>query len=212
LRYMGKIPAMGDGYTEVNSSVRGSGRVTITEAAALLGVHPNTVRGRVKAGVYDAEKVTTEHGLTWMIDRDSLVNNPLPKDSQHPPSQVVNKEGATPIEVVQGLLRPFVEDLGRVREELGAERVLREQAERERDELRRQLEALQEAPEGSNTDEGEHFGTSPQEAEESLHRRGAPSDADETAAEGEDRGGVPQESQEPSQRRSWLSRFFFGPN
>lgn len=179
---MGKIPAMRDDYTEVNPSVRGSGKVTITEAATLLDVHPNTVRGRVKAGIYDAEKVTTEHGLTWMIDRDSLVNNPLSKDSQRPPSQVVNTEGATPIEVVQGLLRPFVEDLGRVREELGAERVLREQAERERDKLAARLEALTEER-----------------------------DALETASEDADRVDVPQEPQEPSQRRSWLYRFFFGP-
>jgi DNA-directed RNA polymerase specialized sigma24 family protein len=31
-------------------------RVTIAEAAALLGCHPNTVRNRVKAGMYRAEK------------------------------------------------------------------------------------------------------------------------------------------------------------
>jgi len=33
----------------------------------------------------------------------------------------------------------------------------------------------------------------------------------EKAAEGTDRGDTPSEPQEPSQRRSWLSRFFFGP-
>ena len=59
-----RCPSMGEDYTEVNPSVRGTERVTITEAATLLGVHPNTVRGRVKAGIYDAEKVATEHGLT----------------------------------------------------------------------------------------------------------------------------------------------------
>ena len=134
--------------TEVNQGVKGKGRVTITEAATLLGIHPNTVRARVKAGMYDAEKVATEHGLTWMIDPDSLVNAPLPRDSQHPPSQVVNPNAVTPIEMVQDLLRPFVEDLGRVREELGAERVRREQVERERDELQALLEALQ-APEAA---------------------------------------------------------------
>jgi hypothetical protein len=138
---------MGEDRTEVNQDVRGVDRVTITEAATLLGVHPNTVRGRVKAGLYDAEKVATEHGLTWMIDRDSLVNNPLPRDSQRAPSQMVNPEAATPIEVVQDLLRPFVEDLGRVREELGAERVRREQAERERDELAARLDSLTKTPE-----------------------------------------------------------------
>jgi hypothetical protein len=140
---------MGEGHTKVNEDVGGKGRVTITEAATLLGVHPNTVRGRVKAGAYDAEKVATEHGLTWMIDPDSLVNEPLPKDSQPHPSQEVNPNAVTPMEMVQDLLRPFVEDLGRVREELGAERVRREQAERERDELRRQLEALQGPPQAT---------------------------------------------------------------
>ncbi len=132
---------MGEGHTKVNEDVRGKGRVTITEAATLLGVHPNTVRGRVKAGAYDAEKVATEHGLTWMIDPDSLVNEPLPRDSQITPSQEVNPDAVTPMEMVQDLLRPFVEDLGRVREELGAEKVRREQAEQRVEELERELEA-----------------------------------------------------------------------
>ena len=174
---------MGEDRTEVNQDVRGPNRVTITEAATLLGVHPNTVRGRVKAGLYDAEKVATEHGLTWMIDRDSLVNNPLPRDSQLTPSQMVNPGAATPIEVVQDLLRPFVEDLGRVREELGAERVRREQAERERDELAARLEALTKTPE------------SPERAEP---RSGEPAPTE--PAEG---------SQEAAQERiSWVALFF----
>jgi hypothetical protein len=50
-------------------------RVTAHEAAALLGVHYNTIRNRIKAGMYRAEKVHTENGPTWMIERDSLTNN-----------------------------------------------------------------------------------------------------------------------------------------
>ncbi len=34
-------------------------RVTIAEAAAMLGVHPNTVRNRLKAEVYRAGKVVS---------------------------------------------------------------------------------------------------------------------------------------------------------
>ena len=169
---------MTEDRTEVNHSVRDSGRVTITEAATLLGVHPNTVRARVKAGEYDAEKVATEHGLTWMIDRDSLINPPLTRDLQDPPSQMVNPENATPIELVQDLLRPFVEDLGRVREELGAERVLREQAEGERDKLAAELEALREA-------------------------RDAPEATSEDVSSSEV---PPSDTEEP--RRSWWRRFF----
>jgi len=174
---------MEEDSTEVNQGVRGSGRVTITEAATLLGVHPNTVRGRVKAGFYDAEKVSTEYGLTWMIDRNSLINKALPRDSQPPPSQEVNTEAMTPMELVQDLLRPFVEDLGKVREELGAERLRREQAEQERDDLRRQLEAIQ-----------------------------APRDephGPETVSEGEAGTSAPPEERETGvQRRSWWRRFF----
>ena len=47
-------------------------RVTVAEAAALLGCHPNTVRYRVKVGMYRAEKIHTEGGPTWMIERESL--------------------------------------------------------------------------------------------------------------------------------------------
>ncbi len=168
---------MGEDHAEVNRNVRGKGRVTITEAAALLGVHPNTVRGRVKAGVYEAEKVATEHGLTWMIDPDSLVNLPLPRDSQQTPSQEVNTDAVTPMEMVQDLLRPFVEDLGRVREELGAEKVRREQAERELDELRTRLEALEapdsgmEAPKGAEPRSGAVGAKEGAEEPEEMARR-----------------------------------------
>ena len=69
------------------------------------------------------------------------------------------------MELVQDLLRPFVEDLGRVREELGAERIRREQAEKERDELASRLAELEGPPEpregdpktvvSASTEEGE---------------------------------------------------------
>jgi hypothetical protein len=52
-----------------------SDRVTIREAATLLGVHPNTVRNRIKDGTYKAEKIITNSGPTWLIERDSLANN-----------------------------------------------------------------------------------------------------------------------------------------
>jgi hypothetical protein len=63
------------------------------------------------------------------------------------------------MELVQDLLRPFVEDLGKVREELGAERVRREQAERERDDLRGRLEALQETRDARETVSEDDGGT-----------------------------------------------------
>ena len=66
---------MGVAEDEADKAGRAIERVTIAEAAALLGCHPNTVRSRVKAGMYRAEKFHTENGPTWMIERDSLTNN-----------------------------------------------------------------------------------------------------------------------------------------
>ena len=157
-----------------------------------------------------------------MIDPDSLVNEPLPRDSQQVSLHQVNPDSVTPVELVQDLLRPFVEDLGRVREELGAERVHREQAERERDELRARLEALQ-APEA---DSGYSEGASPRsgttgpqtsaaEPEESLG-------ALETGAEGVGEADAPEtradpqtgvqepEGEEDMARRPWWLRWLGG--
>ena len=145
----GKIGCMEEEFTKVNEDVRGDVKVTINEAATLLGVHPNTVRSRVKAGIYVAERVSTEHGLTWMIDRGSLVNLPPPRASQQPSPPLVKPEAAASVEAIQELLKPLVEDLGRTREELGAERVRRELAERERDELAARITKLQEPRESS---------------------------------------------------------------
>jgi hypothetical protein len=80
-------------------------RVTIREAATLLGVHPNTIRNRVKAGMYDAGKVVTERGETWMIARDSLtINTPT-----HAPQQLVSR---VPEEALTALAREIVKEAG----------------------------------------------------------------------------------------------------
>jgi hypothetical protein len=47
---------------EADNAGRAIERVTIAEAATLLGCHPNTVRNRVKAGLYRAEKVAVLRG------------------------------------------------------------------------------------------------------------------------------------------------------
>jgi hypothetical protein len=150
---------MGEDHTEENKRGRDVERVTIAQAAALLDVHPNTVRNRVRDGTYEAEKVVTERGPTWMIDRDSLITNTPPNTSQQTPSQRKPNVELQATELIQELLRPFVEDLGRVREELGAERVRREQVERERDELRLRLEAALEARESPETASEEPYST-----------------------------------------------------
>ena len=87
----------------------GKRRITIREAATLLGVHPNTVRSRIKDGSIEAEKVVTERGPTWMIDPDSLTTNTPTSDSQ----QLV---GRVPQEALTLLAREIVREAGIARE------------------------------------------------------------------------------------------------
>ena len=177
---------MNEDHIKVNSYEVLQGRVTIREAATLLGVHPNTVRKRVKDGVYEAEKVSTEHGFTWMINRNTLLNTPPTRDTQILPQQSAGNPETTPEAFVQGMLRPFIEDLGKLREQLGAERVLREQAERERDELLEELRAGRESTVRYVKDES---GGEVPRAHDGTQER-------------------PFTEEEEPRRRSWLARFF----
>jgi excisionase family DNA binding protein len=176
--------------------------LTISEAAAFLGVHKNTVRNRIKDGTYEAEQVLTERGPTYFIKRESILNtlttNTLSSASQEHGTAIVSPQS---LAFVQELLRPFVNELGQVREELGAERVRREmaettlregmaeerrrreEAERERDDLRRELYALREAPEST----------------ESIAPSDTPPDTSEEAQE---------PTEHPEERRGWFRRFF----
>ena len=195
---------MEGGQQDANSGGGANEGITIAEAAALLGVHPNTVRNRVKAGMYEAEKVFTENGQTWMIDRDSILNNPLPKASQQPPSQLRSQSDLQAAQLVQDVIRPFVEDLGRAREELGRERVRREQAEQERNRL-----AAEQAAERTLREEAER---ERDELAARLRSSSEPRELSERVSEAVDRReAAPEaapEAQDPVERPSWWRRFF----
>jgi excisionase family DNA binding protein len=143
--------------------------LTISEAATLLGVHKNTIRNRIKDGTYKAEKVITERGHTWLIEResifdgDNLTNNTLSNGSQGVVNQDVSR-------ALQAVLEPFVRDLGNVREELGRERALRERAEQELEELKLRLEAPPEEQEDPETASPEMAGVEVPIAEKKPQR------------------------------------------
>jgi hypothetical protein len=114
--------------------------------------------------------VQTERGPTYLIERESLLTNLTTNTLSSASQELVSQQA---MKFVQELLRPFVSELGEIREELGAERARREmaettlregmaeeqrrreEAERERDYLRRELYALREAGESPQTVEEE---------------------------------------------------------
>ena len=98
---------MGEGQGD-NNAGGAVERVTIAKAATLLGCHPNTVRSRVKAGMYRAEKVHSENGPTWMIERDSLTTNAPTSASQ----QAISGVPAAQQEAIQELARAIVREAG----------------------------------------------------------------------------------------------------
>jgi excisionase family DNA binding protein len=146
--------------------------LTIAEAAALLGVHKNTVRNRIKNGSYRAEIVKTERGPTYLIERESLLTNLSANTLSRASQELVGHQA---MELVQELLRPFVSELGEIREELGAERVRRQMAEERTAALEAELEAFREARESPQTveeepDKAEQPHTAAREAEEDVQR------------------------------------------
>jgi excisionase family DNA binding protein len=162
---------VGEDRTDVHSVGRGGDRLTIAEAAALLGVHKNTVRNRIKNGSYRAEMVQTERGPTYLIERESLLTNLTTNTVSSASQELVSHQA---MEFVQDLLRPFVSELGEVRQELGGERTRRQMAEERIAALEAELEALREPRESPQTLEEDPQTAEPQavtgEAEESVQR------------------------------------------
>jgi hypothetical protein len=91
-----------------NNAGRAVEWVTAREAATLLGVHYNTIRNRIKTGLYRAEKFQTENGPTWMIERDSLIDN-TPTSARQ---QAVSGVSAMQQEAIQELARAIVREAG----------------------------------------------------------------------------------------------------
>jgi excisionase family DNA binding protein len=173
---------VGEDRTEGHNSGSLTDRLTISEAATLLGVHKNTVRNRIKDGTYEAETVVTERGPTYFIKRESILDNLTTNTLSRGSQELVSPQA---MEFVQELLRPFVTELGQVREQLGAERARREMAEERAAALEVELEAIKEGredapespqmhtvggvPRGGDTDSPDHH--TPSERERPWWRR-----------------------------------------
>jgi hypothetical protein len=84
--------------------------LTIRQAAALLGLHPNTIRHRIKAGVYKAEKIVTKNGFTYFIDRASLGNHPPNKGPTSALQRAPNNLVEVPLTDLQDFVLEVVRD------------------------------------------------------------------------------------------------------
>src|SRR5215207_5404448 len=152
-----------------------SGWVTTQQAARALGIQPRTVRWHIEQG--NLEATTEGEGVrrTWLVSIDSLhefrdarqATPAMPRD-YHAPREPADIAAAIPGEAIRELADRLVQEAARaseyrvrleitaqaestLREELASERRRREQAERERDQLRQELEAAHEARESPVT-------------------------------------------------------------
>ena len=121
--------------------------VTVGEAAKLLRVHRNTVHHRIKAGRITAHKVVEGGREMYRVELDSLGVGRTRADVHTLDAQrtTASEELAQLIATrLEEIVHGYAHELGDVREQLGTERARRYQAENERDQLRKELEELEE--------------------------------------------------------------------
>lgn len=201
---MGEHAARGNDADSNREVEAPSGWVGTQQAARTLGVSSRTIRWHIEQGNLLAKPEGEGVRRSWLVSIDSLqaFRQARQAAANSPQANRMGAEGAeTAAEFLGNPIRELADRLAeeaaraaeyRVRmelteqaqssleEDLATERVRREQAELERDELRRMLEDSSkgtEAPEtASEEPSGTHaplggYGTSPREAEESLHPR-----------------------------------------
>ncbi len=201
---MGEHAARGNDADSNREVEAPSGWVGTQQAARTLGVSSRTIRWHIEQGNLLAKPEGEGVRRSWLVSIDSLqaFRQARQAAANSPQANRMGAEGAeTAAEFLGNPIRELADRLAeeaaraaeyRVRmelteqaqssleEDLATERVRREQAELERDELRRMLEDSSkgtEAPETASEEPyGTHaplggYGTSPREAEESLHPR-----------------------------------------
>ena len=121
--------------------------VTVGEAAKLLGVHRNTVHHRIKAGRITAHKVVEGEREIYRVELESLGVGRARADVHTLDAQrtTASEELAQLIATrLEEIVHGYAHELGDVREQLGSERARRYQAENECDQLRKELEEIEE--------------------------------------------------------------------
>jgi len=130
------------------------GRLTITDAARLLGVHRNTVRNRIRAGQYPSATLDTDDQgrQVWTLDAQDL---DLPEGATAPPRETRKTPGTprpgspeTPDGMTRALaplmaeLVALTDRLAQAQQDRADADVARRVAEHERDRLRAERDRL----------------------------------------------------------------------
>jgi len=169
---------------ETNRETRRLGqRHTVKEAADVLGITVDAVRGRIRRGTLDSVKLD---GVVYVLL--DATNREHQNDESATESADASRQAADQAGIVadeSGLVGDQSELVGDLRGQIDW---LRREVER-KDTIIMQM--AQRIPE--------------------LEASPEPRESPQMASEGADRGVAPLEPQEPAQRRSWLYRFFFGP-
>jgi len=126
--------AASDGPPDREPDKRGSTRIGVDEAAAILGVRAPAVRARIKAGKLPAVRVSAPNGgYVWLIDRADLGHAP-PVEATGSPDEAAP---AAAITAAPGeAIAPASDEVLHLRklvEELQAEKIRLEEASRDRD-------------------------------------------------------------------------------
>ena len=122
--------------------------VSVGEAAEILGVHRNTVRNRIKSGRIRAHKAIEGDKEVYRVELDSLGANGHVRTSAvvHNKGAQRTTEGANMVEAlvnkIDQVVQQYTRELGDIREQLGAERTRREQAEEKAQEAEQETERL----------------------------------------------------------------------
>ena len=170
-----------DSTTDPTQTQRMTERVTVADAARIMGLSAEAVRMRIKRGTLVSEKID---GTVYVF----LEADPTRPNSERTEDQTSDRTGEQTIDQTDlvNALRSEVEFL---REELKSREEVRAEENRRKDTIIAQL--TQRIPE--------------------LETPGEKRSGSGNVTEDIGRGDVPSEPQESSQQRSWLYRFFFGP-
>jgi excisionase family DNA binding protein len=166
--------------------VRDEHWVTVQEAARRLGVKDDAIRKRIQRGTLRSEKDPEDGRVYVYLDTTQDTTQDASYDGTQDKTYDAAEDASWEAVVLVEEMRGRIASLERMLDE---EREARTEERRRHDTLMATL--MQRIPELE----------APQE----------PRDASETASPRSDRGTTPEDSEEPTQRRSWLYRFFFGP-